>query len=51
MSQLKDMEYLNGYRDKSHTYAAYKRLTSDLKITHRLKMRDRKGIPWKWKQS
>ena len=32
MSQLKGMEYLNGYRNKIHTYAVYKRLTSDLKI-------------------
>ena len=31
-----------------HIYAAYKRLTSDLK-THRLKVRGWKNIPCKWK--
>ena len=32
MLQSKDIEWLNGYRNKTHIYAAYKRLTSDLKI-------------------
>ena len=33
MFQSKDTEWLNGYKNKTHIYAAYKRLTSDLK-TH-----------------
>ena len=31
MVQLKDIEWLNGYQNKAHVYAAYKRITSDLK--------------------
>ena len=30
---MKDTEWLNEYKNKTHIYAAYKRLTSDLK-TH-----------------
>ena len=33
MLQSKDVEWLNGYKNKIHIYAAYKRLISDLK-TH-----------------
>ena len=33
MLQSKDTEWLNGYKNKTHIYAAYKRFTSDLK-TH-----------------
>ena len=33
MLQSKDIEWLNGYKNKTHIYAAYKRVTSDLK-TH-----------------
>ena len=33
MLQPKDIEWLNGYINKAHIYAAYKRLTSDLE-TH-----------------
>ena len=29
----KDIEWLNGYKNKTHIYAAYKRLTSEM-ITH-----------------
>ena len=32
------IDWLNGYKNKTHIYAAYKRLTSDLE-TH---------IDWKW---
>ena len=28
--QLKDIDWLNGYKNKTHIYAVYKRLTSDL---------------------
>ena len=38
MLQPKDTAWLNGYRNKTHTYSVYKKLTSDLK-TH---------IDWKW---
>jgi len=34
---------LNGYKNKSHIYAVYKKLTSDLK-KHRLKLRGWKNI-------
>ena len=30
MLQPKDIDWLNGYKNKTHVYAAYKRLTSDL---------------------
>ena len=36
MLQSKDIEWLNGYKNKTCIYAAYKRLPSDLKM-HRLK--------------
>ena len=38
MLQSRDTEWLNGYKNKSHIYTAYKRHTSDIK-THRLKVR------------
>ena len=38
MLQPKDTDWLNGYKNKSHIYAVYKKPTSDLK-TH---------IDWKW---
>ena len=33
MLQPKDMDWLNGYKNKTHIYAVYKKFTSDLK-TH-----------------
>ena len=38
MLQPKDTDWLNGYKNKTHIYAVYKKPTSDLK-TH---------INWKW---
>ena len=38
MLQPKDTDWLNGYKNKTHIYAVYKKSTSDLK-TH---------INWKW---
>ena len=38
MLQLEDIEWLNGYKNRTHIYAAYKRLTSDLEAC-RLKVR------------
>ena len=43
MPQPKDTGWLNGYKNKSHIYAVYKKPTSDLK-THRLKVRRWKNI-------
>ena len=37
-AQPKDIDWLNGYKNKTHIYAVYKKPTSDLK-TH---------IDWKW---
>ena len=38
MVQPKDTDWLNGYKNKTHIYAIYKKLTSDLK-TYRLKVK------------
>ena len=38
MLQPKDSDWLNGYKNKTHLYAVYKKPSSDLK-TH---------IDWKW---
>ena len=43
MPQPKDTGLLNGYKNKTHLYAVYKRCTSDLG-TYRLKVRGRKKI-------
>ena len=43
--QSKDKEWLNEYKNKTHIYAAYKTLTSDLKITQTESERIRKDIP------
>ena len=43
MLQSKDTDWLNRYKNKTHTYAVYKKPTSDLK-THRLKVRGWKNI-------
>ena len=43
MLQPKDTNWLNGYKNKTHIYAVYKKPTSDLK-TYRLKVRGWKNI-------
>ena len=43
MLQTKDTDWLTGYKNKTHTYAVYKKPTSDLE-THRLKVRGWKNI-------
>ena len=43
MLQPKVIHWLNGYKNKTHAYAVYKRPTSDLG-THRLKVRGWKKI-------
>ena len=42
MFQPEDTEWLNGYVNKTHLYAADKRHTSDL--SHRLKVKQRKKL-------
>ena len=39
MLQLKDKDWLNGYKNKTHIYTVYKKPTSDLKNTYRLEVR------------
>ena len=34
MLQPKDTDWLNGYKNKTHIYAVYKKPTSDLKKNH-----------------
>ena len=43
MLQPKDIDWLNGYKNKTHIYAVYRKSTSDLKA-HRLKVRGWKNI-------
>ena len=43
MLQPKDTDWLNGYKNKTHIYAVYKKPTSDLK-TYKLKVRGWKNI-------
>ena len=46
----KDTDWLNGYKNKTHIYAVYKRPTSDLETHNRLKVRGyKKEIPCKCK--
>ena len=42
MLQPKDTDWLNGYKNKTHTYAVYKRPTSDLGTQADWKWGDRK---------
>ena len=44
MLQLKDTDWLNGYKNKTHIYVVYKKPTLDLKDTYRLKVRGWKNI-------
>ena len=44
MFQPKDTNWLNGNKNKTHIYAVYKRLTSDLGPHRRLKAREWKKI-------
>ena len=39
----KDIEWLNGLKKKTHLFAAYKRLTSDVR-THRLQVKGWKSV-------
>jgi len=44
MPQPKDLDWLNGYKNKTHTYAVFKRPTSLSRDTYKLKMRGWKKI-------
>ena len=42
MLQPRDTDWMNGYKDRTHIYAIYKKLTSDLKTHIDLKYEDGK---------
>ena len=44
MFQQKDTDWLSWYINKIHKYVVYKRSTSDVENTHRLKVRGQKKI-------
>ena len=44
MLQPKGIDWLNGYKNKTHIYAVYNRTTSDLGDTYRLKVRGLKKV-------
>ena len=44
MCQPKDKDWLNGYKNKTPIYAVYKKPTSNLRDTYRLKVKDWKKI-------
>ena len=44
MSQPKERDWLNGYKNKTHIHAVYKRSTSDLRIRMDLKVRRWKKV-------
>ena len=48
MLQPKDTDWLNGYKNKTHIYAVYKKPTSDLKTHMTESERMEKYIPCKW---
>ena len=49
MLQPKDTDWLNGYKNKTHIYAVYKKTHFRPKDTYRLKVRGmEKYIPCKW---
>lgn len=47
MLQPKDGDWVNGYKNKTHTYDVYKMPTFRPKDTYRLKVGDWKNIPGK----
>ena len=48
MLQPKDTDWLNGYKNKTHIFAVYKKPTSDLKTHMTESERMEKYIPCKW---
>ena len=52
MPQPKDTDWLNGYKNKTHLYASYKRLTSELKThTERERMEKRRSMQIEMKKT
>ena len=49
MLQPKDIDWLNGYKNKTHIYIVYKRPTLELETGTNWKWGDGKAIPCKWK--
>ena len=49
MLQPKDIDLLNGYKNKTHVNAVYKRFTSDLMIQKVKVTRCNKKLPCKWR--
>ena len=49
MLQPKDIDSLNGYKNKTHVNAVYKRFTSDLMIQKVKVRRWNKKLPCKWR--
>ena len=49
MLQPKDIDWLNGYKNKTHIYAVYKRPTSDLGTHTDWSEGMEKDTPCKWK--
>jgi len=49
MLEPKDTDWLNGYKNKIHIYAALKRPTSEPEIIQAESKRIEKDIPCKWK--
>ena len=47
--QPKDTDWLNEYKTKTHTYAVYKKPTSDIETYQTESERMEKYIPCKWK--
>ena len=48
MPQPKDIDWLNGYKNKTHIYAVFKRPTSLLGTHTNSSERMEENIPWKW---
>ena len=49
MLQPKDIDWLNGYKKKTHIYAVYNRPTSDVGTCTTESERMEEDIPCKWK--
>ena len=49
MHQPKNTDWLNEYKNKTHTFSAYRRPISDLETHTDFKQKDGKWYPCKWK--
>ena len=50
MLQAKDTDWLNGYKNKAHIYAVYKKPTSNLRNIQTESERIKRYSPCKWEQ-